>query len=441
MQWPHEAPTRYEAHYGDRLVPCYVDRPASIDQLLRDAAARSPDAEALVDGDRRVSYREFDRIAGRVAAGLSALGLAAGDRVALLLGNRMEFAFALMGALRLGAIVVPLNTREQTPEIAFNLSHCGAKAIIHEASLTDRLPKPADTPSVGLRVAVGGPAAGSQDFDSLLAATGHAPDIVYGEEDTAVILYTSGTTGKPKGAMLTQMSIVHSVLHYQYCWGLNAADRALMAVPATHVTGLVAILLSMVRVGGATIFQTAFKAADFLALMAAEKASYTLMVPAMYNLCLLQAKLEDYDLRAWRVGGYGGSPMPIATVTTLAEKLPQLKLVNAYGSTETSSPSSVTPPGAGDRVDTVGRPVPCALIKIIDDDGRRSGRGRKRRDLHRRRPCRQGLLGRRGGHRQGLHCRLLAVGRHRRLYAGWLSQGLRPQEGHDQPRRLQGLFG
>jgi acyl-CoA synthetase (AMP-forming)/AMP-acid ligase II len=127
----------------------------------------------------------------------------------------------------------------------------------------------------------------------------------------------------------------------------------------------------MVKAGGTTIFQTAFKAPDFLALAAKERMTYTLMVPAMYNLCLLQASFDDYDLSAWRVGGYGGSPMPIATVRRLAEKLPRLRLSNIYGSTETTSPSTITPPGEVEaRIDAVGKPVPCCDIRIVDDDGR-----------------------------------------------------------------------
>jgi acyl-CoA synthetase (AMP-forming)/AMP-acid ligase II len=217
---------------------------------------------------------------------------------------------------------------------------------------------------------VGGDAPGAESFDRRLEDRPPIPPVAVDEEATAVILYTSGTTGKPKGAMLTQMSMVISALHYQSCWGLHAGDRALMAVPATHVTGLVAILLTMVRAGGTVIFQRVFKAADFLALAASERITYTLMVPAMYNLCLLQASFADYDLSAWRVGGYGGSPMPIATVRKLAEKLPGLFLVNAYGSTETTSPSTLTPPGEAEaRIDTVGRPVPCCEIRIMDDDG------------------------------------------------------------------------
>ena len=216
------------------------------------------------------------------------------------------------------------------PEIAFNVQDSGAKVLFFEGSLAERIPDAATCAHVDLGYSQSVmPSVGAEPFD---VAAGVCVALLlrrdFDQETTAVILYTSGTTGKPKGAMLTQMSMVMSALHYEFCLGLNADDRALMAVPATHVTGLVAIMLSMVKSKGATIFQTVFKAVDFLALAAAERATYTLMVPAMYNLCLLQAELDEYDLSAWRVGGYGGSPMPMATVRRLAEKLPNLQLFN-----------------------------------------------------------------------------------------------------------------
>ena len=369
--WPDAPAMRWEAHYGDRVVRCFADRPRGVDQILRQAVGRDPTAEALIDGDRRFTYAEFDRAVDNVAANLAARGFRPGDRAALLLGNRAEFAFAVFGVIRAGGVVVPLNTREQMPEIEFNVVNSGASALIFEASLSERIPEAAAMPSLNLGVSVGGPVAGALPFGDLLAETAPLQPLAVDEEATAVILYTSGTTGKPKGAMLTQMSMVMSAMHYEFCLGLHKGDRALMAVPATHVTGLVAILLSMVRAGGATIFQTVFKAADFLALAAKERATYTLMVPAMYNLCLLQASFDDYDLSAWRLGGYGGSVMPIATVRKLAEKLPNLRLFNCYGSTETTSPSTITPSGMVEaRIDTVGLPVPCADILVVDDDGR-----------------------------------------------------------------------
>ena len=370
MAWSNVPRIRREAHYGDRLVACFVERPRTIDLILREAAAKNPGGEALVDGKDRFSYADVDRIAHEVAGGLIARGVVPGDRVALLISNRAEFVFALFGALRAGAVVVPLNTREQKPEIEFNLANAGVKLFIFEAGLSERVPDAASVPLLNHRISVGGTVADAEPFDTLRVPGASVAPIEVAEEAPAFILYTSGTTGKPKGAVLTQLSVAMSAIHYEFCWELTEKDRAVMAVPATHVTGLIAILLTMVRVRGTTILQSVFKAADFLALAAAERATYTLMVPAMYNLCLLQAEFERYDLSAWRVGGYGGSPMPTATVLALAAKLPNLHLVSAYGSTETSSPSTLTPIGAGaDRIDTVGRVVPCAEVRIVDDDG------------------------------------------------------------------------
>jgi acyl-CoA synthetase (AMP-forming)/AMP-acid ligase II len=374
--WQNAPAMRWEAHYGDRVVRCFADRPKGVDAILRAAVAAKPNGEALIDGDRRFIYVQFDKAVDSVAAGLIARGVVPGDRIALLLGNRAEFAFAFFGAMRAGATIVPLNTREQMPEIAFNVQDSGAKVLFFESSLSDRIPDAATVPTLTHKFAVGEAVADAERFDALLAPVPPVATPEFDQETVAVILYTSGTTGKPKGAMLTQMSMAMSALHYEFCLGLNTNDRALMAVPATHVTGLVAILLAMVKSKGATIFQAVFKAADFLALAANEKATYTLMVPAMYNLCLLQASFDEYDLSAWRCGGYGGSPMPIATVRKLAEKLPNLRLFNCYGSTETTSPSTITPLGESEaRIDTVGKPVPCCDIKIVADDGVEVPRG------------------------------------------------------------------
>src|SRR5690606_28347134 len=109
------------------------------------------------------------------------------------------------------------------------------------------------------------------------------------------------------------------------------------AVPASHVTGLVAVFAAMLRVGGCSILMPAFKARSFLELAAAERATNAILVPAMYGLCLMDPEFGRFDLSAWRIGGYGGAPMPEATIAELARRLPGLTLVNAYGATETTS--------------------------------------------------------------------------------------------------------
>ena len=149
--WPA---TRFEAHYGDRVVRCFPDRPASVNALLLDAVQRNPDGDAFVCAGNRITFRGLLDLSSRVAAGMAARGIAAGDRVALLLGNRNEFVVALFAVARLGAIAVPLSIREQTPGLAYMLNDCAAALVVHESDLGDRLPPAAEVPSLRVRISV-----------------------------------------------------------------------------------------------------------------------------------------------------------------------------------------------------------------------------------------------------------------------------------------------
>jgi acyl-CoA synthetase (AMP-forming)/AMP-acid ligase II len=370
--WITSAPrTLLEAHFGDRVVRCFAERPASVLDMFQQAVERNAGGEALVCGDDRLTWSDLAARVERFAAGLSRRGVRAGDRIALLLGNRIEFVLALLAAARLGAIAVPANIREQTPELAYVLNHCGAKVLVHEADLAARLPAAASIPSVALRVAAGAAVAGAEPFAALEdRGAAPAPPAPH-EEDVAAIVYTSGTTGRPKGAMLTHLGFVHSAMHYEQCMQLGPADRSVAAVPLSHVTGLVALIATQLRCAGTLIVMPAFKASEFLQLAARERMTHTLLVPAMYNLCLLQPEFEACDLSAWRVGGYGGAPMPLATIERCAQRLPRLALMNCYGATETTSPATVMPAAeTAAHLDSVGREVACAEIRVMDDQGR-----------------------------------------------------------------------
>ncbi len=330
MNWPllNNQSIRYEQHFGSRVIRCFSQRPSNIDQLFRRTVQRFPEQEAIVaPNGERITYRTLNERVDRVSSAFAARGLVAGERIALLISNDPTFVIALLAAARLNAIAVPLNIREQTPELEFTLNQCGAKIIVHEANLAERLPAPAAIPELKMRFAVNGESMGSESFASLEKsdAAKVAPASTK-EEDVAIILYTSGTTGKPKGATLTHFNLIHTQLHYEMCMGLRPGDRSLLAVPASHVTGVAAIILAMIHCGGCIVMMREFKAKACLELMARERVSYSIMVPAMYNLCLLQADFDSYDLSAFRCGGYGGAPMPEATIATLAKKLPQLTL-------------------------------------------------------------------------------------------------------------------
>jgi O-succinylbenzoic acid--CoA ligase len=363
---------RREVHYGARLLPSFAERPASVDAMLRNAVAADPANLAIVDGDRRITYDALDGAVARVAGNLARRGIGHGDRVAIVLGNRAAFVELCLACARLGAVSVPINIRQRRPENEYVLRHSGAVAVVYEAELHDQMPAPEAVPGLRHRIVVGGAAPGAESYDALLAP-GAAPQPARApaEEEAFCILYTSGTTGRPKGAVLTHYGVVHSCLNFQHCVGLRAGDRAILAVPASHVTGLVAIILSMIQVRGMVVMLPVFKAPAYLELVASERVTYTVAVPAMYNLCLLDPDFDRQDLSSWRIGGYGGAPMPEATIARLSEKLPGLMLFNAYGATETTSPATIMPPGeAVAHADTVGQVVPCCDICIMDEDGR-----------------------------------------------------------------------
>ena len=369
-QWDDAWPaSRLETHFDGRVVRYFVERPKSVYAMLECAVLSNPDGDAMVCGTERITWKGLQDFSARLATGLATHGIGAGDRVAMLIGNRNEFVITLFAIARLGAIAVPLSIREQTPGLAYMLNDCSASLIVHEAELGGRLPVNADVPSLTSRVSIGY-CSGSEEFATLMTVSPKDGPTKVKEEDVVAIMYTSGTTGKPKGAALTHLGVVHSGMHLQIAMGLTSGDTAVASVPLSHVTGLIAVMATMVQCAGKLVIMPSFKAADFLALAARERMTYTLMVPAMYNLCLLQPDFERHDISSWRVGGYGGAPMPVATISSLAQKIPSLTLMNCYGSTETTSPSTLMPQGeTADHNDTVGRALACVEIAVFDEAG------------------------------------------------------------------------
>ena len=381
MYWtdPQLPAHRIEAWGNDRLVRCFVERPANFLSMLQTAVSRFPTRKALVFEDQHWTYQEFWSSVEHYAHVLHNLGIQPQDRVVLFVSNRAEFVFLLFAIQYIGAIAVPVGIREQRPGLTYIMNQCKAKAVAFDLSLAERIPVKGDVASLEHRICI--------DIDTsdqlasptqtvvlpnLLAKQSRVeiPIFVADQFDVAAILYTSGTTGNPKGAMITHANIVHSALHYQYGMHLTENDSSMLAVPASHVTGLIAIIATMVQVGGATLIMREFKAKQFLGFAAKENMTHTLMVPAMYSLCLFEPSFSADALKHWRIGGYGGAPMPVAVIEQLAKHLPNLDLRNAYGATETTSPVTLIPAGMNDaHLDSVGRVLPCADVRIMNDAG------------------------------------------------------------------------
>jgi acyl-CoA synthetase (AMP-forming)/AMP-acid ligase II len=369
---------RFERHFAGRaekLVKCFVDRPACLDELFSSVVRDHPNAEVLVAGNRRLSYNQLDERVTQVAVGMRALGLGSGDRVAFALGNRIEFVEMLLACSRIGVVAVPLNTRMRHREILHALQDSGAEAIVFEVAIAEQIPSRSELPECRARIALG--SGGPDGATSYQAAfSGHETSgfaaAPAAEEAVWAIVYTSGTTGKPKGASVTQIGVIHSAMSFEDVAELREGDRSVVAVPVSHITGMVAVIYPILRVGGCLVMMPEFRAADFVDLAVAERCSYAFLVPAMVNLILMKVDLSGRDLSSLRLVAFGGAPMPPETVNSISAALPGLRLLHAYGATETTAavtaamvPSDSSLP----RFRSIGPALPCAEIRIMDEAG------------------------------------------------------------------------
>ena len=359
--WPAEL-TRdlvEETHFGWRMR-CYPpDRPRTLGDLLDRAAERFPDRDAVVDASERLTWREVSERSRRLAAALHRRhGVKPGDRVALLLLNGSPFCVAVFACAQLGAVVVTLNTKLKSMELEFMVRNSGARVLLTNPewwptidAMRDRLPCEAyyRTP-----------------YPELFDERPSPPSVAVNEEDTAFIMYTSGTTGRPKGAMGTHLGIVNSAITYERCYGLGGAERTLVAVPLFHVTGLIAQFLTLAYLGGTTVVMPTFNAAEALRLIDAERITHMIAAPTVFVMLLLQPECRRAGA-SLRALGYGGAPIASEAVRQLREWLPQCRLHNTYGLTETSSPATCLPDAdALPRVSSVGRPIPTAEVRTVD---------------------------------------------------------------------------
>lgn len=359
--------TKPEHLFGDRVVRAFRDRPTSYDEMVRASAARNPEGEAVICGERRVCWRDLDALVERYAMGLAGAGLKFGDRVAVMLDNRLEFLLAVLATVRAGGVAVPLGTRLGPADVAYIVEHAAPVLAVTAAEWRQRFPERSSLQRVLL---VDAPAENEDAFEYLLAAwPGILP--ILEPEAAMMILYTSGTTGKPKGAILTHVNFVHTCLHYLYALGIDRPQRALLVLPATHIAGFGPVTSVMLACAGAVVMMREFKARAVLETMAREHITFTVLVPAMYQLCLMEPTMAEHDLSRWRYGVYGGAIMPPAVIERVAERLPKLRLINAYGATETCAVCAIMPPELTEEAPaSVGLPLECDELAVMDEAGR-----------------------------------------------------------------------
>ncbi|MGC5036066.1 acyl-CoA synthetase [Streptomyces sp. DT190] len=290
-------------------------------------ARKTPHRTALVHGGHAVDYGTLHTRTTRLAHALRARGVRRGDRIAYLGPNHPSYLETLFAAGTLGAVFVPLNIRLTGPEIAYQLTDSGAKALVYgpsHAGLVAGLPGSTD---VRLYLETG------PEYEAALAeASGEPVDEPVGADDTCIIMYTSGTTGRPKGAMLTHGNLTWNALNVLVDTDLTADERALVCAPLFHTAGLNMLTLPVLLKGGACVLVEAFDPDAAFDLVARHRITFMFGVPTMFDRMARHPRWPDADLSSLRLLTCGGSPVPTPLIAAYQER--GLTFLQGYGMTE-----------------------------------------------------------------------------------------------------------
>lgn len=318
----------------------YINRPASLVEMLRSTADSSPDSEALVEiGGERITYRELWDRSARVAGGLKDAGIVDGDRVAIRLGNGINWCLAFFGIQLAGAVAVPVNTRFTEPEVEYVINDSGSRFVFLSG---EELPS-------GDPFAVEGS----------------------GLDDLSAIFYTSGTTGFPKGAMTTHECFLSN---NETCMRVvdfprDGSSRTLISVPLFHVTGCNSQFLPTCETGGTTVIMPSFDVNTFLKAIVEERINLLTSVPAVYWLAINQPAFKDLDVSQVKYLCYGGAPIAPDLVLKIMEAFPNARVGNGFGLTETSSVATFLPHEyAAQHPESVGFAAPVVDLDLFERD-------------------------------------------------------------------------
>jgi fatty-acyl-CoA synthase len=355
-------------------IPTLQGRGMTMSDQLARHARRTPDVPALrFDGAGR-SYGELDERVTRLARALADRGVGTGDRIAVLALNGMEAWEAYLAGVRLGAIVVPVNFRLVADEVAYVLTDSGATALVVDAPLAEVAVKAREqAPAVRAVLVIGGASAGpgSEDYEQALAAAATEPlDVVVDEEQPAFIMYTSGTTGRPKGAVLTHRNLLMHVFSQMTHLGWHPEDRvAAPGAPLFHIAGLAGGLPPLL-VGGTNVIMKSggFDPVETLDMIAREKISSIFLVPAMWAAVVAVPGIADRDLSHLHRISWGAAPASTTLLRTLIDTFPQAEVVTAFGQTE-CSPVTCFLRGEDSvrKIGSVGTPMLNVEVRVVDD--------------------------------------------------------------------------
>ncbi|NYI75835.1 class I adenylate-forming enzyme family protein [Nocardioides panzhihuensis] len=345
----------------------------TLGQLVARQAHRAPTRDALVHDGRRITWAELDSDVNRATAVLQRGGMVQGERLGVMSTNCDDLVVALYAAAKLGLLVVPINPRMAAPEVTWLLEDSGATGFVFHprlAATADKARAAASTPP-RFHLPLGPTPDRPQDLRSLMAeAPDHEPGTAVSESDDAEILYTSGTTGRPKGVLLDHHRAIWAGLNVTTTVGMADGERILQVAPLYHSAGLNLFLHGGTAVGATHVLLEAFDPDVVLDVMESERITTFFGVPTMYQMLLDRPDFAGRDLSAWRLGMFGAAPMPPVTIERLRKAAPQVQLFNLCGPTE-AGPGGVGlgPEHIADRPSANGWPILNTEARVVDSEG------------------------------------------------------------------------
>jgi len=312
-----------------------------IGKVLAQRAIISPDRTAMISGDKRITYAQLNKRANKMANALMKTGVSPGDRIGVLMHNCNEFIESYFAVVKIGAVLVPLNIRLAPNEFDYILEDCGVSIFLFGSAFDDKVDEMASFSHMSVCIAVGGSVLDDvQDYEEFIAKADDAePDVSVNEEDLHVIMYTSGTTGYPKGAMLTHANMYSAGIDLLISLHLQFPDKWLVLAPFFHSGSITPFIAGVIR-GVTTVIMETFEPVGALRLIEKEKIKHVLGVTAIMQMILREPDLDTYDLKSWAMAFLPGSPLPYEVIKEADDRLGIL-CQNLWGLTEMCGPGSI----------------------------------------------------------------------------------------------------
>lgn len=347
----------------------------NLDENLKRSASNFQESIAYIYRDKIVTYGELNQQVDQLAAGLSAQGIGKGDGVALILGNSPEFLIAYYGVLRLGAFVVPINPLFTQGEISYILDNSQAKVVIAHVSVEQKL-SDVKKQLENLKLVIYTEAENQEwKWEHLMEPSINICGSTYIDgEDLAVILYTSGTTGKPKGAMLTHRNLASNADSISTLLELHENDRVVAVLPMFHVFCMTICLNAPIACGATVLIQPKFSPLDVVSTIRERKATVFAGVPTMYSFInhLPEATAEDFQ--SIRMCISGGASIPVELLHKFENKY-TVCILEGYGLSETAPLVAINPLKGTRKPGSIGLNIPAVQSKVVDEFGKELPRG------------------------------------------------------------------